>query len=349
MADVIFEKINSIGFVTLNRSQALNSMNTAMFEAIYKQLQHWDQDPQIAVIVFQGAGEKGFCAGGDVKEVTQGIKIDGLKAAERFFTAEYRMDESVYALKKPVLALTHGITMGGGLGLIAGTSCKVVTENTLMAMPEITIGFFADVGASYFLNKLPDDVGLYLALTATRLNYIDAIELGLAHFFVPFEKFPTIRTKIVNINWTQDPYKNQKILGDFIQKFSSFTPALGLVRQHLEHIQAFLQEASSLEKLHPFFLKHRQSKDPWIATGTKTFLSGSPLSAVVMLEQFRRGKTMTLSQCFQMEYKLALKFCEGPNFAEGVRAQLIDKDKQPKWQPADFSFFIANQDISAYF
>lgn len=333
---VHFEKKNRVAVATLNRESALNSLNLEMVEQLATQLPEWNADPDVAVVVLRGSGPKAFCAGGDVKTVCQRIRSGDLKHGEDFFRTEYEVDHLIHADPKPVVAIGHGIVMGGGIGLLAGATARVATDSSVFAMPEISIGLFPDVGGSYFLNRMPGRVGLFLALTGARFNATDAIDVGLADAFIPDEKIEMLMQRLHAAEWDEQPVLNAMRLRRLIAESSAaYLNALPepQLRQRFETIDRTL---SSKDPLTAFgeLGKLARGGDAYLAKAAQTFLKGSPTSAHLIFEQLKRGRSLSLKECFEMELKLAIQCCRHHDFCEGVRAVLIDKDHAPKWNPS---------------
>jgi enoyl-CoA hydratase/carnithine racemase len=330
MSSVLYEKKGRLGLATLNRQSSLNTLNTEMVCSMKTQFAEWFKDPSVSLIVLQGAGEKAFCAGGDVKSVVLEARQDRRSSyPHSFFANEYQLDYAIHHSPKPVVVIGHGITMGGGIGLLAGASCRVVTETSVLAMPEISIGFFPDVGGSYFLNKMPGKLGLFLALTASRMNAADSIFAGLADVFLTQARVISLVDHLAAISdksLLEDRKSLLREIKRFAEQDSASCPA-GSLSKKLEQIN----QACSGSTI----------QDVWSALtsaeGTfpevKTLKRGSPTSAALIFEQLKRGKNLSLGDCFKMELHMALQCCQENDFIEGVRALLIDKDQKPSWKP----------------
>ena len=331
-----FSKQGSLGVLTLQSPATLNALTLEMVQGIEHHLRRSAADPEIAVLVLRGAGEKSFCAGGDVKKVVLAAKSDSNdRYPLDFFVTEYRLDYSIHVYPKPILVLGHGIVMGGGIGLLSGATCRVVTETAQLAMPEIAIGLYPDVGGSYFLSRLPGHLGLYLGLTAARINSADAIALKFADFILQASDFEALLEELLGVPWQDDEATNRLFLKKTLQHFAArakAVPEMTVLPRQAE-IERLIG-GKSLTEIAASFSPARNSADPWIATGAQSFLNGCPTSAGIMIEQWKRGKTMSLADCFRMELDLSLNCVKRPNFREGVRARLIDKDQAPHWTPA---------------
>lgn len=336
-APVLFETIASgnglnFGIATLNVPKTLNSLNAEMADLLLAQLRVWQADPKIACVVLRGSGDRAFCAGGDVVQLrNSSLARDG--KAETFFEQEYRLDYLIHTYSKPIVVWGHGVVMGGGLGLLAGASHRVVTAQTRLAMPEVTIGLYPDVGGTWFLNKAPGRTGLFLALTGASINASDTLFLGIADRFLDHAQWPEFVDALKAIAWggvQQHSGQVSHILRDFESRAGE-RPA-NVVRDHYETIQA-LTDADSLAAIVEKITAY-SGDDEWLKKAAATLASGCPVTIGVIYEQLARGLHLSLQEAFQMELVLSSNFMRFPSFAEGVRALLVDKDRQPKFTPA---------------
>ncbi|NAW50044.1 enoyl-CoA hydratase/isomerase family protein [Elizabethkingia argentiflava] len=342
---------NKVGFITLNSEKSLNALSLSMIEELSVILQDWKKSDQIACIFLQGAGEKAFCAGGDIRKLYEAIvaqqKIDKKKLTQEcidFFSKEYELDYKLHTYPKPVIVWGHGIVMGGGVGLLVGASHRIVTEKTKLAMPEINIGLYPDVGGTWFLNKMPSAYGLYVGLTGTRLDGADCKFLGLADYYILSDSKDKILQELAQANWGSDP---SQVVSDILK---SFGEAADLPASQAELHQSFIKKfenAHSLEQFREVLLSH-SDRDEWMQAGIKNFESGSPSSAYIIFRQLHIGRGLSLEEVFRSELNLSCQCCLHPDFIEGVRALLVDKDKQPNWQPATWGE-VSLEWIDGYF
>lgn len=323
---VLTDVKNRVGWISLNRPKALNSLNVEMVKIIFRQLQKWKNDEDVSLVCITGEGTKGLCAGGDMKALYELRDKNVQQVALEFFSIEYQMDLLIYQYPKPVLVLMDGIVMGGGVGISAGCSHRIVTENTKWSMPEMNIGFFPDVGASYFLGKMPGQSGRYLALTSAIIKAEDVLYTGGADYLVTSSNFPKLKEDILNHHWKQSTVGAE--LNGLIQQYTEASAAEAPLQIHQEKINKHFgfdtveQILASLEK----------SEGQWEAETRKILLEKSPLSLKVTHSQLQKGKTMSLADCFKMEMALSMNFMENEDFYEGVRSVLVDKDRSPKWK-----------------
>lgn len=361
-APILFEELNAgagkLGRVTLSVSTTLNSLTLEMVDLLQEKLGQWRDDSAIAAIFIEGAGEKAFCAGGDVQALYQSVTNSSpggpCEYAETFFRREYRLDYTLHTYPKPVVCWGHGIVMGGGLGVMAGCSHRVVTEKTRIAMPEVTIALFPDVGGSWFLNHMPGRAGHFLALTGASINAADAIYTGIADRFISSERREEVVQALLRQKWQTDALANHALVRHTLRPFAEQSVSQcpgGQVEPHLGSI-ATLCDGDDVHEIIDNILS-QQTQDPWLSAARKSLAQGSPLAALWIFRQLTETRLASLREVFQAELSLATNIMRHPEFAEGVRALLIDKDRNPAWQyqstrdvPADVldSFFTAPWD-----
>ncbi|MBS1982696.1 MAG: enoyl-CoA hydratase/isomerase family protein [Bdellovibrionales bacterium] len=331
-ASVLFRQSGQVAYATLNSEATLNSLTMDMIVQLHPQLEAWAKDSSVAMVVLLGAGEKAFCAGGDIRKLHESITSGKPEGAELFFEREYKLDQYIHNYSKPLLVWGNGIVMGGGLGLMAGAGYRVVTETTKMAMPEITIGLYPDVGASQFLNRMPPGMGLFLGLTGARLNAADCLESGLGNVFVARADREGLFATLEALKWTNDVTTNKSLINHALRPFETKAQSLlpsSELRKHAELIHGFTK-FERVEDVAEFF-KTIDTQDAWLGFAKKSFLSGSPTSAKVIFEQIRRTRGLSLRECFALEMAMSTQFALHKDLAEGIRALLIDKDNRPQW------------------
>ncbi|AER55575.1 enoyl-CoA hydratase [Pseudoxanthomonas spadix BD-a59] len=329
-----------IGIATLNAPKTLNGLSLEMTRLLDAQLRRWADDAAIACVVLQGAGEKAFCAGGDLHALYRSMReyrergstdITSNTYAAAFFEEEYRLDHFIHTYPKPLLCWGHGIVMGGGIGLMSGASHRVVTERSKLAMPEIGIGLFPDVGGSWLLARVPRGGGLFLALTGAPLNAGDAIYAGLADVCIDSAQQQAVLDALVAQRWQGQGEADRDALTALLQGFAQ-APAAGPLQAHADTI-AKLSYAGALEQV-VAAIAALQTDDAWLQTAQATLAAGAPGSARLSWELQHRAADLTLAQTFRLEYIVALHVAAHGDFAEGIRALLIDKDRSPHWNPA---------------
>ncbi|MFK8049069.1 MAG: enoyl-CoA hydratase/isomerase family protein [Halioglobus sp.] len=339
-APVLFAELpcvaGSIGRVTLNVAATLNSLNLEMVDLLQEKLDQWRNDDQIAAVFIEGSGEKAFCAGGDVQALHQSsVETPGgpCEYAETFFAREYRLNYTLHTYTKPIICWGHGIVMGGGLGVMAGCSHRIVTEKTRIAMPEVTIALFPDVGGSWFLNHMPGKSGQFLALTGASINAADAIYTGIADRFISSERKDAVVLQLQQLEWGSLESGNhalvRKVLRPFTEQSIGNCPA-GQVEPHLGSINTLCDGDDVHEVIDN--ICGQQTEDPWLSRARDSLSAGSPLAALWIERQLRETRHASLREVFQAEIQLATNIVRHPEFAEGVRALLIDKDRSPDWQ-----------------
>lgn len=337
---VLLDRLGDKGVITLNRPKALNAINMVMAKQLEAQLKVWDSDSQIKMVVIKSASEKSFCAGGDIKEITSRTPEDG----KNFFRQEYTLNNLIGSLSVPYVALIDGIVMGGGCGLSVHGNFRVVTEKALFAMPETAIGLFPDVGASNFLNKLPGSLGLYFGLTGERLRGRDLFKAGIATHFVPSDKIQALEDEILRIE-KPDLLKIAKVLQKYQEQWEDDYRKEFSLKPHIGRINSIFGQAGSVEEVISGLNKDNSE---WARKHLDILDKMSPTSLKITFEQLKRGKSMTLPECLKMEYRIACRVLDGKDFYEGVRAVLVEKDNNPKWNPAKLED-VKEADIQAYF
>lgn len=337
--DILFTIIGNIGLVTLNRPKALNALTHDMVIELYNQLDEWKNNKDIQAIVIQGAGDKAFCAGGDIRNIYD-ARIDPELSIKRFFWDEYRLNHRIFHYPKPYIALLDGITMGGGVGVSIHGSYRIATERFVFAMPETSIGFFPDVGGSYFLPRCPGETGTYLGLTGERIKSSDGIYLGLVNYFVSVEKLPDLTDSLATD--TLGGKASEKVL-HLIKSASSpdGNPTLAEYREDIDQCFKYDSMEEIIEAL------QHQNND-WSKKTLEVLKTKSPTSLKVTLKQLRNGKKLSFDECLKMEYRMDMRFLKTHDLYEGIRAVIIEKDQKPQWQPSELSK-VSNSEVDAYF
>jgi enoyl-CoA hydratase/carnithine racemase len=344
-APVLFEERvadngKRIGVATLNAPKTLNGLSLDMARLLDERLRAWAADHAVAMVVLQGAGEKAFCAGGDLHSLYRSMRdyqasgstdVRDNTYASDFFSVEYRLDYLIHTYPKPILCWGHGIVMGGGIGLMAGASHRVVTERSRLAFPEITIGLYPDVGGSFLLHRVPENAGVFLALTGAPLNGGDAIHAGLADIQLPADSRGALDAALLLTSWSDDGQANAVTLTEVLARFA-VPPTPGPLQTHQASI-AFACAHGALDMV-VAAIQAIPGDDPWLVTARQTLDAGAPGSARLAFALQRRAGLLTLADTFRLEYVVSLHCAAYGDFAEGIRALLIDKDRTPRWRPA---------------
>lgn len=337
--DILISTQKNIGILTLNRPEALNALTLSMVMTLQQQLIEWQDSPWIHAVVIRSVGPKAFCAGGDVRWLYDAGKRNDQELM-RFFEEEYRLNQLIHHYKKPYIALMDGITMGGGVGVSLHGSHPVASETFVFAMPETSIGFFPDIGASYLLSRCPGHMGIYLGLTGNRLSAEEAGAIGLVKYIIKASQFEEVLEKLINTDLSSDAVGK---VGACLERFSKKinTDAVKTLQTNLSQCFVAMNVPDIIKTLE---LKN----ETWSQSILKTLLEKSPMSLCVTLAQLLKAASLSFDECIQMDFCLVKHFMQGHDFYEGVRALLIDKDKSPKWQPSSL-LDIESSNVIAYF
>jgi enoyl-CoA hydratase/carnithine racemase len=312
-ADILFERRGRLGLITLNRPKALNALTHDMALRLERQLDLWRDDDAVAVVAIQGAGDKAFCAGGDIRALYDAGRPGGANGRNnwQFYADEYRLNTKIKRYPKPYVALMDGIVMGGGVGVSAHGSLRIATERTMFAMPETGIGLFPDVGGTYFLPRLPGHIGMWLGLTGSRLRGADTVAAGVCDRLVEAAGLPSFL--------------------DLLATGEVPTPPPG--RPALEHMDE-IDRTFAGDSVESILTALDRAGSDWAAGQHTSILAKSPTCTRIAFRQIRAGASLDFEDCMALEYRLA-RFCmTQPDFYEGVRAVILDKDNAPQWTPA---------------
>ena len=321
--DLLLSREGAWGIVTLNRPQALNALTAAMCADLDAQLRLWARDDDVKAVLIEGAGERSFCAGGDIRWLANTAKEDAVEAAT-FFRTEYKLNSLIAGYSKPYIALIDGICMGGGVGVSCMADRRIVSDRTMWAMPECGIGLVPDVGASYALNQLEGGLGLWLGLTGARLRGGDCVAAGVGTNLVADEAVDQLRSGLLGADLSSDALGAiDAVIGSFEKPVES-----DLSGQRAD-IDACFGEVEDLASLTTVL----EGAGEFGATCLKHMAPGSPTSQMLTI-RLLSGAPESFDACISREFCVAAHLLEGPDFLEGVRAQIIDKDRDPKWQPA---------------
>ena len=311
---VVARRDGRVGRILLNRPKALNALDLPMIQACAAALAKWRDDPSIHAVVIEGAGERAFCAGGDIRAIRGHAMAGETDIVESFFREEYALNQAIASYPKPYIALVDGICMGGGIGVSVHGPYRVASEHAMFAMPETAIGFFPDIGASYFLPRLPGELGMYLGLTGTRVLGSDAVHAGFATHYVP-------RTKIAELSRLL-ALDGPAALGAFAEPISAFA---------MQADRAAIDRCFAADSVPDIIQRLERDGGEWAQRTLKTLQGMSPHALFWSFEIIRRGARATLADALQAELELTRAVTVQPDFHEGVRAMVVDKDRQPKW------------------
>ncbi|VVE51461.1 enoyl-CoA hydratase/isomerase family protein [Pandoraea terrigena] len=392
--EVLFDVINGFGIITLNRPKALNAITHDMVRSMWHQLDAWVDDPAVRAVLIEGAGEKAFCAGGDVRALYES-RVNNASDHQAFFIDEYRLDYLIHRYPKPYIALLDGIVMGGGMGVAQGAALRVVTDRTRLAMPETGIGLFPDVGASWFLGHLAPTLARYLGLSGVTITAADALYCGLADVWLEGDAPGQLREALRHFDWPAAapvPARDATLgacraggmqgadrggvaggaggLGDSDgachaggrAAASGSADLLERLRSVILPLGRTWTDAAPLARVRPTLDRHFSAIDvpgivaslasdaqtPWAAETLALLLQRSPLSLCVTDRQLAKGRRLDLADAFRMELVLGYHAFASGDFVEGVRALLIDKDKQPRWRYATLAE-VPRAQVEAFF
>lgn len=335
--EIIFQDIGHTGKVLLNRPQALNALTLGMIRQLHPNLQVWARSEDTTHVIIEAAGDRAFCAGGDIRAIYQWGKGDN-PIVTQFFLEEYRLNTAIKRYPKPYVAIMNGITMGGGVGLSVNGSHRVVTEKLALAMPETGIGLFPDVGGTYFLPRCPGEIGMYLALTGGRIGAADALYAGIADYYVPSGDIVALVEALTHTK-------------DVEGMITSFAKELGV--SELENTQEWIDESfrhGSVEDILASLGEARLDQEhfDWARKTANVIRAQSPLSQKIAFRQIREGKNLEFEDCMRLEYRLIVRCMAGHDFYEGTRAIVIDKDLRPKWEHLTIAD-VPNETVDKYF
>jgi enoyl-CoA hydratase/carnithine racemase len=338
-----------IGIMILNTAKTMNAVDLDMVNLIDSILARWQADDGIVAMVMYGAGDKAFSAGGDIRQLYDSIQAEGnehLKYADAFFHGEYSKNYRVHLFGKPLIAWGHGFVMGGGLGLFIGASHRVGTETLKLAWPEIRIGLFPDVAGSYYLSRLPFPLGHWMALSGSQMNAIDCKQAGLVNYCLPNKELKGLIEQLRHQPWQENKAMNNQCVRELLTRIeqqtdTAFPPSnLAYTQDVIEplftdilnqHLTSLADNKSALEAI-ATKINAVKSDNAWFNKGRDNFNAGCPATAHLIMRQLQLGKNMTLKEVVKWELILALQSIRHPDFSEGIRAMVVDKDFKPKWQ-----------------
>lgn len=324
---------NQIGCITLERPKALNSLSLPMIRAITEALLAWRTDGNISAVLIRSSSEKAFCAGGDIRffyDIGTAAPQGGSALLEDFFTEEYALNHLIHHYPKPYIALMDGVVMGGGMGVAQagpGSRLRIVTERTKMAMPEVNIGLFPDVGGGYFLSHCAEQLGTYLGVTGESITAADALYADLADVFMPSAALPLLTARLLS----GSAHDARTIARDFAASFSTgIAPGQSMLATH----RAAIDHHFAANSVTAIVASLAQDDTPFAQKTLAAMQKRSPLMMCVTLEQIRRGAALSVADCLRMERSMVRHCFEHGEVIEGIRALVVDKDNAPQWNPA---------------
>lgn len=335
--DIIIARQGSAGVIRLNRPAAINSLNQAMVSGMKAGLDAFLGNPEVICVILSGEGERGLCAGGDVRQI-HATRTESEADRSRFWREEFPLNHTISGYPKPYVALMDGIVMGGGVGIAAHGQYRIVTERTRLAMPETAIGYFPDVGATWLLPRAPGEAGTWLGLTGREIGAADAIHMGLADYHVSAEQLGELVQALCDVSSAAD-------VGAVIERFASAPKVDGIVARHQRDIDA----AFGFDTVEEIFAALASVDDDFARETLATLKSRSPTSLKLTLRLLRQGRASSgLVECLEREFVAGCEVLRNHDFYEGVRAALIDKDRKPLWRPAELSE-ISEDELDRYF
>jgi enoyl-CoA hydratase len=330
--EVLFEVSGRAGVITLNRPQALNALTLSMVEEMSAALRRWEGDDAVRHVVIRASGDKAFCAGGDIRALYDWGRAKDPRVL-RFFRGEYVLNTLIKRFAKPYVALIDGIVMGGGVGVSVHGSHRVASERLVFAMPETGIGFFPDVGGTYFLPRLPGETGMYFGLTGERCRTGDALHAGIATHHVPSDRFGELG----------DALAEADDVDDCLDRFAAEAGAAALTDRQTDIDRHFGRD--SVEAI---LASLDADPSDWARKTAATLRGKSPTSLKVTFRQLREGRRRDFEDCMRLEYRIVHRMFAGHDFFEGIRAVVVDKDGSPRWRPGSLEE-VSEADVAAYF
>ncbi|WP_410468582.1 enoyl-CoA hydratase/isomerase family protein [Arthrobacter sp. A2-55] len=316
--DVLVQRTGHLGHIVLNRPQAMNALNHGMIQAVARALDAWETDDGVATVLISGAGERGLCAGGDIVTIYHDARTGG-NATEQFWRDEYHLNARIKRYPKPVVALMDGVVLGGGVGISAHASHRVVTERSRVGMPETGIGFVPDVGGNYLLSRAPGELGTHAALTGSMVSGADAVAMGLADHFVDSANLAPLVAAL-----------SERPASAAVALYGQVPPASALLAE-----RAWIDDAYAGDDAGAIVARLARRSEPLAAKAAATIAAKSPTAVTVTLQALRRARVLdSLEDALDQDLRVSLRALRWPDFAEGIRAQLVDKDRNPAWSPA---------------
>ena len=339
MTEVLINKENSTIILTLNRERVLNALNLNMVRIIAENISSWNDDDSISGVLLRGEGEKAFCAGGDIVSVYHSKNDEGNNLSHDFFKEEYLLNYEISKFKKPWISLLNGIAMGGGLGLSVHGSHRIVSEKTVTAMPETAIGLFPDVGGGYFLSRIENHLGHYLAITGSTMNSADTLFTGIGTNYIDSKSINKLLYEIKKL----DNYDNSMI-DKILLEMATSDGNQNEIQNHIDKINKHF----SYSTVNEIIKSLENSNEVWEKNVLKTLKKKSPTSMAVTQKQLIKSKGLDFDDNLKMEFRICQAMMKKHDFYEGVRANLVEKDRNPKWNPATIDL-VTDEIIDSHF
>ncbi|WP_425860545.1 enoyl-CoA hydratase/isomerase family protein [Arthrobacter sp. TWP1-1] len=319
--EVLVERNGQLGHLILNRPKAMNALNHAMVLTLARALDDWETDDGVETVLISGAGERGLCAGGDIVSIYHDARTGG-NSSEQFWRDEYHLNARIHRYPKPIVTLMDGVVLGGGVGISAHASHRIVTERSRIGMPETGIGFVPDVGGTYLLAQAPGELGTHAGLTGAMVSGADAIVMGLASHYVDSAVLPTLVAEL-----------SERNASSVVGRYGQVAP-----ESELAKARWWIDEAYASDRVETILERLASVGDPAATATAENIAAKSPTAVTVTLAALRRARELTsLEEALNQELRVSLRALRWPDFAEGIRAQLVDKDRNPQWQPATFA------------
>jgi enoyl-CoA hydratase len=340
-SDIRTTRVGVLGRIHLNRPKVINALSHAMALELHSVLRDWEDDPSIAAVLITGEGERGLCAGGDIRAIYEDARAGGTGTVD-FWRDEYRLNAAIARYPKPIVAIMHGLVMGGGIGISAHAAQRIVTDGSVLGMPEVGIGLVPDVGGSWLLAHAPGELGTHVALTGAQFGPGDAIELGLADWYVPAGRLEALTGALADVPTSESDVASA--VGALIQEVSEPAPWSELAaRRH------WIDECYRAETIEDILVRLENSGEPDAGASAKEIVRKSPSSIKVTLSALRRARGLdSLEAGLDQELRVSTRCFEAPDLAEGIRAQVIDKDRNPRWQPGTLEQ-VTDERVAGYF
>jgi enoyl-CoA hydratase len=338
--EILIEHRGGLVLVTLNRPDVLNALSLDMIRKLDEGLRAWQRDPGVHAVLVKGAGERAFCAGGDIRALYETLIHRGVEEAVAYYAVEYPMNARLHHFEKPYIAVLDGITMGGGVGVSIHGSYRIVTERTMFAMPETGIGLFPDVGGTHFLPRLPGALGLYLGLTGARIGAADCLHAGVGTHHISPDRLAGLEDALARADLSADTFAAvEGVLDDFRSDAGE---------ANLAGLAPRIDDCFGRPDLAAVFDRLSEEPSGWGPEQLRVLESKSPTSLAVTFRQLQEGRALDFDDAMRLEYRLVHRFMAGHDFPEGVRALIVDKDNRPKWRP-DRRDEVSQAEIDGYF